>query len=46
MSKSRWTGAVSSDWYNADNWSPAFVPGASSGVTIATGRAHLGHHEQ
>src|SRR6516162_7744300 len=39
MSKSTWTGAVSSDWNDADNWSPAGVPGASSDVTIATGRA-------
>ena len=37
MSKSTWTGAVSSDWDDADNWSPAGVPGASSDVTIATG---------
>ena len=39
MSKSTWTGAVSSDWDDEDNWSPAGVPGASSDVTIATGRA-------
>jgi hypothetical protein len=39
MSKSTWTGAVSSDWNDADNWSPVGVPGASSDVTIATGRA-------
>jgi hypothetical protein len=39
MSKSTWTGAVSSDWNDPDNWSPAGVPGASSDVTIATGRA-------
>ena len=39
MSKSTWTGAVSSDWDDADNWSPAGVPGASSDVTIATGDA-------
>ena len=38
MSKSTWTGAVSSDWDDPDNWSPAGVPGASSDVTIATGR--------
>ena len=37
MSKSTWTGAVSSDWADADNWSPAGVPGASSDVTIASG---------
>ena len=39
MSKSTWTGAVNSDWADADNWSPAGVPGASSDVTIATGDA-------
>ena len=36
MSKSTWTGAVSSDWDDAGNWSPAGVPGAGSDVTIAT----------
>jgi hypothetical protein len=39
MSKSTWTGAVSSDWADPDNWSPAGVPSSSSDVTIATGRA-------
>ena len=39
MSTSTWTGAVNSDWDDADNWSPAGVPGASSDVTIATGDA-------
>jgi hypothetical protein len=39
MSKSTWTGAVSSDWADADNWSPVGVPGVNSDVTIATGRA-------
>ena len=39
MSKSTWTGGGSSDWADADNWSPAGVPGASSDVTIATGDA-------
>ena len=37
MSTSTWTGAVNSDWDDADNWSPAGVPGASSDVVIATG---------
>ena len=37
MSKSKWTGAVSSDWTDAGNWSPAGVPGACSHVTITTG---------
>jgi hypothetical protein len=39
MSNSTWTGAVSSDWNDADNWSPAGIPGASSDITIATGDA-------
>ena len=39
MSKSTWTGAVSSDWADADNWSPAGTPGVSSDVVIATGDA-------
>jgi hypothetical protein len=39
MSKSTWTGAVSSDWNDPDNWSPAGVPSSTSDVTIATGRA-------
>ncbi len=37
MSRSTWTGAVNSDWDDADNWSPAGVPGADSDVTIASG---------
>jgi hypothetical protein len=39
MSPSTWTGAVNTDWTDADNWSPAGVPGAGSDVTIATGEA-------
>ena len=39
MSKSTWTGDVSSDWDDADNWRPAGIPGADSDVTIATGAA-------
>ena len=39
MSTSTWTGAVSSDWDDPDNWSPTGVPGAGSDVTIATGAA-------
>ena len=39
MSTSTWTGAVSSDWDDPDNWSPTGVPDASSDVTIATGDA-------
>jgi hypothetical protein len=37
MSKSTWTGAVKSDWNDADNWSPAGVPGVNSDVVIAGG---------
>jgi len=29
-----WTGAVSNDWANPSNWSPAGVPGAVDAVTI------------
>jgi hypothetical protein len=39
MSKSTWTGAVSSDWNDANNWSPAGIPGVNSDVVIATGEA-------
>jgi hypothetical protein len=39
MSKSTWTGAVSSDWNDADNWSPAGIPGVNSDVVIAAGEA-------
>ncbi|QDU69525.1 hypothetical protein [Engelhardtia mirabilis] len=35
--QSTWTGAVSSDWHNAANWSPAAVPGPSDDVTVASG---------
>jgi hypothetical protein len=37
MTKSTWTGAVNSDWDDADNWSPAGAPGPDSDVTIASG---------
>jgi hypothetical protein len=39
MTKSTWTGAINSDWANADNWSPAGVPDASSNVVITIGVA-------
>ena len=39
MSKSTWTGAISSDWNDPDNWSPVGVPGPGSDVTISTGDA-------
>ncbi len=37
MSKSTWTGKVSSDWNDPNNWSPAGVPGVNSDVVITTG---------
>jgi hypothetical protein len=37
MTKSTWTGAVNSDWADANNWSPAGIPGVNSDVVIATG---------
>ena len=39
MSTSTWTGDVNSDWADADNWSPAGVPGVNSDVVIASGDA-------
>jgi hypothetical protein len=29
-----WTGAISSDWHNAGNWSPALVPSFNNNVNI------------
>jgi hypothetical protein len=37
MSTSTWTGAVNSDWDDADNWSRAGIPGVNSDVVITTG---------
>ncbi|MDB5234871.1 MAG: C-terminal target protein, partial [Hymenobacter sp.] len=34
-----WTGGVSTDWFNAANWSCGQVPGATSVVTIPSGAA-------
>jgi len=39
MSKSTWTGDISSDWADAGNWSPAGIPGAGSDVAITIGDA-------
>jgi hypothetical protein len=39
MSKSTWTGAVSTHWRDPNNWNPLGVPDASSDVMIATGEA-------
>ncbi|MBI5423019.1 MAG: autotransporter-associated beta strand repeat-containing protein [Opitutae bacterium] len=35
-----WTGAVSSDWSNPNNWSPASVPTSSNGITINSNGTH------
>jgi probable HAF family extracellular repeat protein len=40
-STSTWTGAANSDWDDADNWSPAGVPGASSVGLIADANGDL-----
>lgn len=32
-----WTGAVSTSWHNAGNWSPSGVPAAQDTVTVPTG---------
>jgi hypothetical protein len=37
MSTSTWTGAINNDWDDADNWSPADVPGVNSDVEITSG---------
>lgn len=36
----QWLGMVSSDWFDPDNWSAAFVPTAAIDVTINTGYAY------
>lgn len=35
-----WTGATSSDWHTASNWSPAFVPGYYTKVVMGSGAAN------
>jgi hypothetical protein len=35
-----WTGAVSTDWHNPNNWNLGFVPGVSDSVTIPAGPAN------
>jgi hypothetical protein len=37
MGKSTWTSGSGGDWDDADNWSPAGIPGVTSDVVIATG---------
>jgi hypothetical protein len=39
MSTSKWTGAVTNDWFDPNNWNPAGVPDQNSDVTIAKGEA-------
>ena len=36
-SAGQWLGTVSNDWFNAANWSAAYVPTATTDVTINTG---------
>ena len=31
-----WTGNISTDWFNADNWNPSGVPGSTNPVVIGT----------
>jgi hypothetical protein len=37
-------GTVSNDWFNAANWSAAYVPTATTDVTINTGYTYLSHN--
>jgi len=37
-----WTGAVSSDWFNTNNWTPHGVPGGSDTAVITGGSKGLG----
>src|SRR4051794_41442768 len=34
--QSNWTGVVSSDWFNADNWAPAIIPRQTDDANINT----------
>ena len=36
-----WSGSVSSDWFDPNNWSPVGVPGAVDTVNFATGTINL-----
>jgi hypothetical protein len=36
-----WTGSVSSDWFNATNWSPAGVPASNDTVNVTNGSVNL-----
>jgi hypothetical protein len=36
-----WTGAVNSDWYNANNWAPAGVPTTNDIVNLTNGTINL-----
>ncbi|MFA6057553.1 MAG: T9SS type A sorting domain-containing protein [Taibaiella sp.] len=37
----QWTGNVSSDWANADNWCDGLVPSTSTDVTIVAGASNM-----
>ncbi len=37
-----WNGSVSTDWFEANNWTPAGVPGGGDDVTITFGTADIG----
>jgi choice-of-anchor C domain-containing protein len=36
-----WTGSVSSDWFNTNNWSPAGLPGSNDTVNFNSGTINL-----
>jgi hypothetical protein len=36
-----WTGAASTDWFNADNWSPAGVPQGEDTVVVSSGNVNV-----
>ena len=36
-----WTGSVSSDWFNANNWTPVGVPGSSDTINFTNGTINL-----
>jgi len=40
LTPGRWSGAVSSDWHNASNWTSNSVPTYSSSVVIPSGCSH------
>jgi hypothetical protein len=36
-----WTGAVSTDWFNQNNWTPVGVPGSNDTVNVSSGNIDL-----